>query len=54
VSAGGLPDNLGKTFELKLRSPRGSVLYHTRSQRPGVQLGDEVLLEDIQDIEADA
>ena len=48
-------DNLGKTFELKLQQPEGSPSFtHTRSQRPGVQLGDEVLLEDIQDIEADA
>lgn len=47
-------DNLGKTFELKLRQPEGSPSFsHTRSQRPGVQLGDEVLLDDIQDIEAD-
>ena len=48
-------ENLGKTFELKLQQPEGSPSFtHTRSQRPGVQLGDEVLLEDIQDIEADA
>jgi hypothetical protein len=47
-------DNLGKTFELKLRQSEGSPSFsHTRSQRPGVQLGDEVLLDDIQDIEAD-
>jgi hypothetical protein len=47
-------DNLGKTFELKLRQPEGSPSFsHTRSQRPGVQLGDEVLLDDIQDIAAD-
>lgn len=48
-------DNLGKTFDLKLRQPEGSPSFtHTRSQRPGVQLGDDVLLDDIQDIEADA
>ena len=47
-------DNLGKTFDLKLRQPEGSPSFsHTRSQRPGVQLGDEVLLDDIQDIDAD-
>ena len=48
-------ENLGKTFELKLRHPEGSPSFsHTRGQRPGVQLGDEVLLDDIQDIEADS
>jgi hypothetical protein len=48
-------DNLGKTFELKLRQPEGTPSFsHTRSQRPGVQLGDDILLDDIQDIEADA
>ena len=47
-------DNLGKTFDLKLRQPDGTPSFsHTRNQRPGVQLGDEILLDDIQDIEAD-
>ena len=47
-------DNLGKTFELKLRQPEGSPSFsHTRSQRPGVQLGDDILLDDFQDIDAD-
>lgn len=47
-------ENLGKTFDLKLRQPEGSPSFtHTRSARPGVQLGDDVLLDDIQDIEAD-
>jgi hypothetical protein len=47
-------ENVGKTFELKLRQPEGSASFsHTRSQRPGVLLGDDVLLDDIQDMEAD-
>lgn len=48
-------DNLGKTFELKLRSngETGPEFTHTRSQRPEVILGDEVLLENIEDVEAD-
>jgi hypothetical protein len=47
-------ENVGKTFELKLRQPEGSPSFsHTRSQRPGVQLGDDVELDDIQDMEAD-
>jgi hypothetical protein len=48
-------DNLGKTFELQLRqaSESGPSFTHTRSQRPGVQLGDDALLDDIEDVEAD-
>ena len=47
-------ENMGKTFELKLRQPEGSPSFtHTRSQRPGVQLGEEIVLEDIQDMDAD-
>jgi hypothetical protein len=46
-------DNLGKTFELKLRQTEGATFQHTRSQRPGVLLGDEIALDDIQDIDAD-
>jgi hypothetical protein len=47
-------ENMGKTFELKLRQPEGSPSFtHTRSQRPGVQLGEEVVLEDIQDMDTD-
>ena len=46
-------DNLGNTFELKLRTPEPTTEFtHTRSQRPGVQLGDDVLLDDIQEMEA--
>ena len=48
-------NNLGKTFELKLRSTGeiGPEFTHTRSQRPEVILGDEVLLDDIHDMDAD-
>jgi hypothetical protein len=47
-------DNLGKTFELKLRTPEsGTEFQHTRSQRPTVMLGDEALLDDIEDVDAD-
>jgi hypothetical protein len=46
-------DNLGKTFDLKLRQPEGAEFSHTRSQRPGVVLGDALVLDDIQDIDAD-
>jgi hypothetical protein len=47
-------DNLGKTFDLKLRQPEGTPSFsHTRSQRPGVLLGDDIQLDDIQDVDAD-
>lgn len=47
-------ENLGKTFELKLRSPEATAEFtHTRSQRPGVVLGDDVLLDGIQELEAE-
>ena len=48
-------DNIGKTFELKLRQAEGAAEFsHTRSQRPGVQLGEDVSLDDlITDVEAD-
>jgi len=47
-------ENLGKTFELKLRTPEStSEFKHTRGQRPGVLLGEDILLDDIQDINAD-
>ena len=46
-------DNVGKTFELKLRIPEPVAEFkHTRSRRPEVMLGEDVLLEDIQDITA--
>ena len=45
-------DNIGKTFELRLRSEGGDVFTHTRSQRIAVQVGEEVEL-DAEDIEAE-
>lgn len=48
-------ENIGKTFELKMRQPEGHAaeFTHTRGARPGVVLGDTMTLEDIQDIDAD-
>ena len=48
-------DNLGKTFDLRLRqvpeTPSG--FSHTRGQRNAVALGEDVLLDGFQDIDAD-
>lgn len=47
-------ENLGKTFELKLRTPEPATEFsHTRAHRASVHLGEEVVLDDIRDIEAD-
>ena len=47
-------DNIGKTFELKLRTPVDTPEFsHTRGQRPGVILGDEIALDDVEDVPAD-
>ncbi len=47
-------DNLGKTFELRLRHPDPQVEFqHTRSQRPGVMLGDDEDLLSVEDVDAD-
>jgi hypothetical protein len=47
-------ENLGKTFELKLRTHEPTAEFtHTRSQRAGVQLGEEIEILGIQDLEAD-
>ena len=47
-------ENIGKTFELKLRTPEPTAEFtHTRGQRAGVQLGDEIVLDDLQDLAAD-
>ena len=48
-------DNLGKSFELKLRSQEPSTddFKYTRSQRPSVIVGKELDLDDIQDIEVE-
>lgn len=46
--------NLGRTFELNLRSPDPSAEFsHTRGQRASVVLGDEAVLDDIEDVHAD-
>ena len=47
-------DNIGKTFELKLRTTADTPEFsHTRGQRPGVALGEEIALDGIEDIVAD-
>lgn len=47
-------ENIGKTFELKLRKDTGeSEFSHTRRQRLPMELGEETPLVDIQDIDAD-
>lgn len=47
-------DNIGKTFELRLRKVDSPAEFkHTRSQRPELQLADEMVLDDIEDIHAD-
>ena len=47
-------ENLGKTFELKVRQPDGSPSFmHTRTQRPGVHVGEDITLDEFEDIEAD-
>jgi len=47
-------NNLGKTFELKLRTADGDAEFsHTRGQRPSVHLGDDVELDGIEDVTAD-
>jgi hypothetical protein len=47
-------DNLGKTFDLKMRTVEGETEFsHTRGQRASVHLGDEAQLDGIEDIDAD-
>lgn len=47
-------DNIGKTFELKLRTAEnGTEFKHTRGQRPGVHLGDDAELDGVADIDAE-
>ena len=46
--------NLGKTFDLKLRSPDATAEFsHTRGQRTSVVLGDDIPLENVDDVDAD-
>ena len=37
-------DNIGKTFELRLRGAGGDAFTHTRGQRAAVQIGDDIEL----------
>ena len=47
-------DNLGKTFDLKLRTPESATEFkHTRGHRAEVVLGEDVDIDTIQDISAD-
>jgi hypothetical protein len=47
-------ENLGKTFELKLRQTEGVAEFsHTRGQRPGVVLGEDIQLDEILDVDAE-
>lgn len=51
---GWFADAIGKTFDLKLRSTEGDAEFtHTRRQRPMLELGDEIELGDVSDVEAD-
>jgi len=45
-------DNIGKTFELRLRGAGGEGFTHTRSQRVAVQVGEEIEL-DAEDVDAE-
>lgn len=47
-------ENLGKTFELKLRTPEPTAEFrHTRGQRAGIHLGEEITLNEFQDLAPD-
>ena len=45
-------DNIGKTFELRLRGAGGDAFTHTRGQRAAVQIGDDIEL-DTEDVEVE-
>jgi hypothetical protein len=45
-------DNIGKTFELRLRSVGGDAFTHTRGQRVAVQVGDDIEL-DTEDVDVE-
>jgi len=45
-------DNVGKTFDLKMRPVSGETFTHTRGQRAGLMLGEETEL-DVEDVAAD-
>jgi hypothetical protein len=47
-------NNVGKTFEIKLRTTEATAEFtHTRTQRPNVRLGDDMLLEEVEDVHPD-
>ena len=46
-------DNIGKTFDLKLRTSEGEAFQHTRGQRPNILVGEDIELEIDGDIEAE-
>lgn len=46
-------ENLGKTFDLKLRNTIDHEGTETRSHRPNVVLGDDALLDGIEELDAD-
>ena len=47
-------DNIGKTFDMKLRDAKGSAEFkYTRGQRAALALGEDILLDGIQDIDAE-
>lgn len=46
--------NMGKTFQLRLKPTIGSPTFeHTRGQRPSIKLGDDAMLEDVQELGED-
>jgi hypothetical protein len=48
------PENIGKTFDLKVRTGDSDVEFtHTRRQRPGLEIGEETLLGEIEDLHPD-
>ena len=42
--------NIGKTFDLKLNSESGETIQYSRKARLGLQLGDDISLDDIQEL----
>ena len=47
-------DNLGKTFDMKLRTPVADTEFrHTRAHRPTVLLGEDAALDIVEDVHAD-
>jgi hypothetical protein len=43
--------NIGKTFDLKLDSEVGETIQYSRKARSGLQLGEDMVLDDIQSLE---